>query len=151
MSAYFLAKIFSDILPLRLIPMVPFCLLTYFMIGNDCLFIAALSFNIIMQKLMFVGFQTEAANFFFYFFTLFLLTVGASSTVFFISAGVGVTAVATLLIPLSFVTQMVLKLNYFTELFIISCLVVWRVFDYSGFNSCMDKMVAVWINVSIYC
>ena len=56
---------------------------------------------------LYIGFQPEAANFFIFFLTLFLLTVGASSTVFFVSAGVGVTAVATLLIPLAFVTQMV--------------------------------------------
>ena len=32
-SAYFIAKILSDILPLRLIPLIPFSILTYFMIG----------------------------------------------------------------------------------------------------------------------
>ncbi len=56
---------------------------------------------------MFLGFQIEPDKFFIFFVSIFLLTVAASALVFWVSAGTGNAAVASLLIPLSFVIQMV--------------------------------------------
>lgn len=83
-SAFFVAKIFSDMLPMRLIPLVFYVTITYFM----------------------VGFQLEVSKFFIYFLTLGLTSVSATSLAFAISARVSVTAVANLLIAMCFVLSM---------------------------------------------
>ena len=69
---------------------------------------------------VFLGFQTEPDKFFIYFMSIFLLTVAASALVFWVSAGTGNAAVATLLIPLSFVIQMV-SVCVFGYVFICDC------------------------------
>ena len=59
------------------------------------------------QLVYFIGFQTDVAKFFIFFFTLFLTSLGASSIAFFFSGLVNATSIAILLIAMSFIIQMV--------------------------------------------
>ncbi|KAL5017918.1 hypothetical protein ScPMuIL_003640 [Solemya velum] len=84
-SAYFLAKIFCDVIPMRLIPVLVFSAITYFMIGLE----------------------TDVGKFFFFTLTLFCVSVAASSVAFFWSSSAQVLAIANLCIALSFVFMMI--------------------------------------------
>ncbi|XP_014679027.1 PREDICTED: ATP-binding cassette sub-family G member 2-like, partial [Priapulus caudatus] len=84
-SAYFLAKLFCDILPMRIVPTTLFATITYWM----------------------VGFQSDAGKFFFYMLALLTTTVAASSLAFLMSASVGVFALASMGVALTFVFSMV--------------------------------------------
>jgi ATP-binding cassette subfamily G (WHITE) protein 2 len=84
-SAFFLAKVFCDLIPLRIIPIAVFSVIVYFMIG----------------------FQVDVAKFFFFLLTLVLTSSTAAAIGFALSALVGLTAVANLLIALIFVLAMV--------------------------------------------
>ncbi|KAL5017917.1 hypothetical protein ScPMuIL_003639 [Solemya velum] len=84
-SAYFLAKIFCDVIPMRLIPVLVFSAITYFMIGLE----------------------TDVGKFFIFTLTLFCVSVAASSVAFFWSSSVQVLAIANLCIALSFVFMMI--------------------------------------------
>lgn len=61
------------------------------------------------KKYLFVslGFQVEIIKFFIFFLTLFLTAVAATTSAFWVSAGVKVAGVANLLVALIYVTQMV--------------------------------------------
>ncbi|XP_019854880.1 PREDICTED: ATP-binding cassette sub-family G member 2-like [Amphimedon queenslandica] len=83
-SVYFVAKLLCDIFPLRLIPLIFFSTVAYFMLG----------------------FQVAADKFFIFFLTLFLTTLAASSIAFLFSAMFRVTGLATLFVAMSFVIQM---------------------------------------------
>jgi ATP-binding cassette subfamily G (WHITE) protein 2 len=83
-SVYFLAKIICDIIPLRFIPLCFFCVIAYFMIG----------------------FQIQADKFFIFFMTMFLTSLASSSIAFFFSALVPLSAIASLLIAMCYVFQM---------------------------------------------
>ncbi|CAH1794455.1 unnamed protein product [Owenia fusiformis] len=84
-SAYFLAKLLCDIIPMRLLPVIGFSVVTYWMIG----------------------FVPAADKFFFFILNLFLITLSASGLAFFLSSSVSVFAIANLLIALCFVFMMV--------------------------------------------
>ena len=45
-SSYFTAKVFCDLLPMRLIPTVLFCAIVYFMIGKNLALINNVIFNL---------------------------------------------------------------------------------------------------------
>lgn len=84
-SSYFFAKIFSDFIPMRLLPLIAFSIITYFMIGL----------------------QMDVSKFFIFFLTLFLTTMCGSAICFMMSATVRVFAVANLLCILTFIMMMV--------------------------------------------
>jgi len=84
-SAYFLSKVFCDVIPMRIIPTFLFAVITYFMIGL----------------------LLDAGKFFIFFFTLVCIGTSAASIGFAISASVRVFAIANLLMALSFVFMMV--------------------------------------------
>jgi len=84
-SAYFVAKVFCDVLPMRIVPTFVFAVISYFMIGL----------------------QTDAAKFFIFLATLICVGLSGSSIAFAVSASVRIFAIANLLIALSFVFMMV--------------------------------------------
>ncbi|XP_069124330.1 broad substrate specificity ATP-binding cassette transporter ABCG2-like isoform X1 [Argopecten irradians] len=84
-SSYFCSKIFCDVVPMRLIPVSIFAVITYFMIGLE----------------------VDVGKFFIYLLSLFLVTLSASGFAFFFSASVRIFAVANLCIALCYVFMMV--------------------------------------------
>ena len=56
-----------------------------------------------------LGFQVEVDKFFIYFLGLMLVAIAASSSAFWVSAGVTVAGLANLLVALTYVVQMVRK------------------------------------------
>lgn len=84
-SAYFFAKVFCDLVPMRLVPLSAFCIITYFMIGL----------------------QMYVEKFFIFYLSLFLTTMAASAIGFCVGASVRVFAIANLLIALCYVIMMV--------------------------------------------
>uniref|UniRef100_A0A8D0GJ19 ABC transporter domain-containing protein n=1 Tax=Sphenodon punctatus TaxID=8508 RepID=A0A8D0GJ19_SPHPU len=84
-SAYFLAKVFSDLVPNRIIPLLLFSSISYFM----------------------MGLKPDAGSFFLYVITLGLTNLAAVSMAFLVSASVDTFAVANILIALPFVFMMV--------------------------------------------
>ncbi|XP_061166082.1 broad substrate specificity ATP-binding cassette transporter ABCG2-like [Saccostrea echinata] len=84
-SAYFFSKIFCDVIPMRLFPVVIFSAVTYFMIG----------------------FTAEVDKFFIYTLSLFAVAMAASGLAFFFSALVKIFAIANLCIALCYVFMMV--------------------------------------------
>ncbi|XP_041485059.1 broad substrate specificity ATP-binding cassette transporter ABCG2-like isoform X1 [Lytechinus variegatus] len=84
-SVYFVAKVFCDLLPLRVIPTVLYVVITYWMIGL----------------------QPDVAKFFIYFLTLLLVTFVSSALAFAISSSVSIAGIATLLIAMCYVLMMV--------------------------------------------
>ncbi|XP_071128832.1 broad substrate specificity ATP-binding cassette transporter ABCG2-like isoform X1 [Mytilus edulis] len=84
-SAYFFSKIICDVIPMRLIPVILFSAVTYFMLGL----------------------RLAAENFFLYVLSLFLVAMSASGIAFFFSATVSIFAVANLCIALTYVFMMV--------------------------------------------
>lgn len=83
-SAFFVAKILCDVIPMRLLPVFIFSSIAYFMIGL----------------------RPGADHFFFFVLAMFLVSMSASAIGFTISASVRIFAVANLLIALSFVFMM---------------------------------------------
>ncbi|CAG5128016.1 unnamed protein product, partial [Candidula unifasciata] len=83
-SAYFLAKVFCDVIPMRLIPVIIFSSIVYFM----------------------VDFRDGADHFFFFSLNLFLTALSASALSFAISSTVRIFAVANLCLALSYVFMM---------------------------------------------
>ncbi|XP_068752637.1 broad substrate specificity ATP-binding cassette transporter ABCG2-like isoform X1 [Montipora capricornis] len=84
-SVYFLAKVFCDLIPLRLVPASIFSVVVYFMTGLD----------------------RQVAKFFIFTFTLILTNLCACSVGFFVSACVRTFAIANLLVGLPYVFMMV--------------------------------------------
>ncbi|XP_072851316.1 broad substrate specificity ATP-binding cassette transporter ABCG2 isoform X1 [Pogona vitticeps] len=84
-SAYFLAKVFADLLPNRIVPMLLFSSISYFM----------------------MGLKHDAESFFLYVLSLSLTNLAAVSLAFLVSASVNSFAVANLLIALPYVFMMV--------------------------------------------
>ncbi|NXC39840.1 ABCG2 protein, partial [Penelope pileata] len=83
-SAYFLALMAGDLLPMRTAPAIIFSCITYWMIG----------------------FQAEAGRFFFFMLTVVLVSYTATAMSLAISAGMEVVAVANLLITICFVLML---------------------------------------------
>ncbi|MBZ3878829.1 ATP-binding cassette sub-family G member 2 [Sciurus carolinensis] len=90
-SSYFFGKLFSDLLPMRLLPSVIFTCILYFMIGL----------------------KAQADAFFIMMFTLIMVAYAASSMGLAIAAGQSVVSVATLFMTISFVFMMALQYNEF--------------------------------------
>jgi len=84
-SAYYLAKLLCDIIPLRIIPLIAFSVISYFM----------------------VGLQMNVNKFFIFFLNLFLTNMAASGMGFVISASVRVFAIANLFVSLAYIVMMV--------------------------------------------
>ncbi|PAA62302.1 hypothetical protein BOX15_Mlig016278g1 [Macrostomum lignano] len=84
-SVYFLAKVFCDLIPMRLVPLMLYSPISYFMIGLN----------------------PRLDKFFVYFLNLLLVSMAGSSLAFFLSATVSVFAIATIFLALSFVFMMV--------------------------------------------
>lgn len=84
-SAYFFSKIFCDVIPMRLFPVVIFSVVTYYMIG----------------------FEAGADKLFIYMLGLFSVAMAASGLAFFFSALVKIFAIANLCIALCYVFMMV--------------------------------------------
>lgn len=83
-SAYFLSKLLCDIIPMRLSPVMIFCVISYFMIGL----------------------RVGADYFFFFLLNLFMTTLAAAALGILLSASVRIFAVANLLIALCYVFMM---------------------------------------------
>ncbi|PKU33984.1 polycystic kidney disease 2-like 1 hypothetical protein [Limosa lapponica baueri] len=84
-SAYFLALMIGDLLPMRTAPAIIFSCITYWMIG----------------------YQAVAGRFFFFMLTLIMVSYTATAMSLAISAGMDVVAVANLLITICFVLMLV--------------------------------------------
>ncbi|NWI55575.1 ABCG2 protein, partial [Calyptomena viridis] len=84
-SAYFLALMIGDLLPMRTAPAIIFSCITYWMIG----------------------YQAVAGRFFFFMLTLMLVSYTATAMSLAISAGMDVVAVANLLITICFVLMLI--------------------------------------------
>ncbi|CAM5156676.1 unnamed protein product [Natator depressus] len=84
-SAYFLAKVFADLIPNRIIPLLMFSAISYFM----------------------MGLKQDAGSFFLYVLSLSLTNLAAVSMAFLVSASVSTFAIANVLIALPFVFMMV--------------------------------------------
>ncbi|XP_068544011.1 broad substrate specificity ATP-binding cassette transporter ABCG2-like [Anas acuta] len=84
-SAYFLALMIGDLLPMRTAPAIIFSCITYWMIG----------------------YQAVAGRFFFFMLTLILVSYTATAMSLAISAGMEVVAVANLLITICFVLMLI--------------------------------------------
>jgi ATP-binding cassette subfamily G (WHITE) protein 2 len=89
-SAFFISKITTDLIPLRFLPNLLFTIIVYFMIG----------------------FQVKADKFFIFWLILTLVNVCAVSIAFFISAGVRNGEIANLLIILPFIFSLVSGTHY---------------------------------------
>ncbi|XP_040274030.1 broad substrate specificity ATP-binding cassette transporter ABCG2 isoform X1 [Bufo bufo] len=85
LSAYFISKLFADLLPMRTMPSIIFTCIIYFMIG----------------------FKPTAGCFFIMMFTLMLISYTATSMALAIAAGQDVVAVANLLMTISFVFMII--------------------------------------------
>ncbi|XP_038060930.1 broad substrate specificity ATP-binding cassette transporter ABCG2-like isoform X2 [Patiria miniata] len=84
-SAYFFAKVFCDLLPMRIIPTLIFCAITYWMIGL----------------------KAEVDAFFFFALTMILTTVTACALSFAISSSVSIMAIATLFVAVCYIFMMI--------------------------------------------
>ncbi|XP_075278862.1 broad substrate specificity ATP-binding cassette transporter ABCG2-like isoform X2 [Opisthocomus hoazin] len=94
-SAYFLALMIGDLLPMRTAPAVIFSCISYWMIG----------------------YQPVAGHFFFYMLTVVLVSYTSTAMSLAISAGMDVVAVANLLITICFVLMLALQVNEFRDLY----------------------------------
>ncbi|XP_070544521.1 broad substrate specificity ATP-binding cassette transporter ABCG2-like isoform X2 [Ptychodera flava] len=126
-SAYFLAKVFCDLIPMRIIPTTIFAAVTYFMIG----------------------FQVRADYFFIYLLNLILTAICASSLAFCLSSLVSVAALANLYISLCYVFMMVFS-GFLVNL---NTIVVWlRWLSYlSIFKYSLDTLSAVELKDLEFC
>lgn len=123
-SSYFTAKVFCDLLPMRLIPTVLFCAIVYFMIGKNLALINNVIFNLSFSLYMTIlktnftctfchsfypitGFQTDVDKFFIFTLTVFSVGFCAAALGWLFSATVSVFAIANLLIALCYVFMMV--------------------------------------------
>ncbi|CAF0761120.1 unnamed protein product [Rotaria sp. Silwood1] len=84
-STFFIAKLFSDLLPMRFIPSIIFSLITYFM----------------------TGFQISTNQFFIYLLTIFISTVFGSAICFFVASVIPIFVVSLIVIVFIFVVMMV--------------------------------------------
>ncbi|XP_065903793.1 broad substrate specificity ATP-binding cassette transporter ABCG2-like [Dysidea avara] len=84
-SAYYLAKVICDVIPLRVLPTIVFGAISYWM----------------------VGLEAQASNFFIYLLTLVLASVAASGVAFVFSALVDVFALANIMTAFTYVIMMV--------------------------------------------
>ena len=82
---FFLSQVVTDLIAKRIIPVLLFSVITYFMLGLDL----------------------EPGKFFIFLLTLFLVSISAASITYAFSSLAKVTAVATLLSALTFVLSMV--------------------------------------------
>ena len=85
MSIFFLSQIVTDLIAKRILPVLLFSIITYFMLGLDL----------------------EPGKFFIFLLTLFLVSIAAAAITYTFSSIAKVTAVATLLSALTFVLSMV--------------------------------------------
>ncbi|XP_065906235.1 broad substrate specificity ATP-binding cassette transporter ABCG2-like [Dysidea avara] len=84
-SAFFFTKVFCDLLPMRIVPVILYSAISYWMLG--------------LKK--------ELLHFAIYSLTLLLASSAASATAFLVSAGVRVLALATMLVAMTFIFQMI--------------------------------------------
>ena len=84
-SSFFISKVVCDVIPLRLVPILLFSCIAYFL----------------------VGFQTKVDNFFVFVVTLLLISLSAGSICLLVSSSFGNIAIANLFVSLPFVLMMV--------------------------------------------
>lgn len=119
---FFFSQIAIDLIAKRILPVLVFCIITYFMIGTNtlstCQYLAPdfshednISYIHVCWKVhvlfSLVGLQLEAGKFFIYLLTMFMVSLTAASITYAYSSVARVTAVATLLSALTFVLSMV--------------------------------------------
>ncbi|XP_066549196.1 broad substrate specificity ATP-binding cassette transporter ABCG2 isoform X1 [Amia ocellicauda] len=85
LSAYFFSILLGDLIPMRTMPGIVFSLITYWMIG----------------------FQRHPGNFFFFMFTVIMVSYTSTSMALAISAGMDVAAIANLIITVCFVFMII--------------------------------------------
>jgi len=83
-SVFFIAQVCADLLPNRVLPNLVFCTMIYFM----------------------CGFQLVASKYFVFLLTMILTAISASTIAFFVSASVGLFAVANALVSLPYILMM---------------------------------------------
>eukprot|EP00731_Ephydatia_muelleri_P018504 Em0011g544a len=83
-SSFFIAKVVTDLIAARIIPLIVYCTIAYFMIGLE----------------------VEVKTFFIFLLTVCLASIASSSIAFAVSAGTSVTAIATMSIGLMYVMSM---------------------------------------------
>lgn len=84
-SAYFVSKVFCDLIPMRIIPNLGFCSITYWMIGL----------------------KPTIQAFAFFYLQMVLTTICACALSFLMSASIGIMAIATLCLAMAYVFMMV--------------------------------------------
>ncbi|XP_066911923.1 broad substrate specificity ATP-binding cassette transporter ABCG2-like isoform X2 [Clytia hemisphaerica] len=84
-SAFFISKVICDVIPLRLIPILLFSCISYFL----------------------VGFQKDVVKFFVFVLTLLLISLAAAAVCLMVSSSVSNIAIANLLVSLPFVLMMI--------------------------------------------
>nr|XP_015203009.1 PREDICTED: ATP-binding cassette sub-family G member 2-like [Lepisosteus oculatus]XP_015203010.1 PREDICTED: ATP-binding cassette sub-family G member 2-like [Lepisosteus oculatus] len=85
LSVYFISLLLGDLIPMRTLPAVIFSLITYWMIG----------------------YKREPGNFFFFMFTLIMVSYTATSMGLAISAGMDVVGIANLIMTICFVLMLI--------------------------------------------
>ncbi|XP_046581396.1 broad substrate specificity ATP-binding cassette transporter ABCG2-like [Haliotis rubra] len=126
-SAYFLAKVFCDVIPMRLVPVTFFTAIVYWMIG-----------------------LRSAAGYFFYFLLdLFLTALAASGLAFAISASVRIFAIANLLIALCYVFMMLFS-GLLVNLSSIADWLVWLKW-FSIFRYSLDALSINELSGEVFC
>ena len=108
-SAFFLAKVFADLIPMRVIPICFYSLIVYFMVGkcSICMYIYS---NTESLFFVFTGFQDKASKFFIFTLALSLTSISAASITLAISAGTNTIVVATILLAFVIIFAMVGKI-----------------------------------------
>ena len=121
MSVFFFSQIFIDLIAKRILPVISYSIITYFMIGmHDMLILCVLHYTCTIDQLQCgtlccvydiyyfpVGLRPEADKFFIFLLTLFMTSITAATITYVFSSVARVTAVATLLSAMTFVLSIV--------------------------------------------
>ncbi|NXA12618.1 ABCG2 protein, partial [Sapayoa aenigma] len=104
-SAYFMAKLMADLIPIRTVPSIIFTCIVYFMLGKYGFLQSYNPLNKSTQHMHFieVGLKPTAEAFFTMMFTLMMVSYTATSMALALAAGQSVVAVANLLMTITFV------------------------------------------------
>ncbi|NXR17439.1 ABCG2 protein, partial [Cinclus mexicanus] len=143
-SAYFIAKLMADLIPIRTLPSIIFTCIVYFMLGKYCL-------------------KPTVEAFFIMMFTLMMVSYTATSMALAIAAGQSVVAIANLLVTIAFVFMIIfsgLLVNLTTVLSWLSWLKYFSIPRYGmtalqinelvGLNFCGSNNTSELINVCAF-
>ena len=116
MSAFFLAKVLTDLIPARIVPLLVYCAIAYFMVGK-CLCLAKDTTSVhVLVLFSLEGLEATVEKYFIFLLTVNLASITSTSIAFAVSAGTGVTAIANLFIAMTFTLSMVSALTCFCSL-----------------------------------